>query len=107
METSQIDDGATVIASIRSGQYDDELDAICEVANARRRFAQVSGVQSLAYVGARVKFVRGRPRYLIGELATVVKVMQTWIEVKLDQDCGKFSAKSTIRTPMSIVEVVK
>jgi len=100
-----IDDDQTVIKSIIEGQYDASLSHIQKAISDRTKAIAYSTIHTLM-PGMRVKFVRGRPRYLIGELATIHKVMQTWIEIKLDKDCGKFRAGIPIRCPGTLIEKV-
>lgn len=101
-----IDDAETVIKSIREGEYDTHLDAIANVAYQRKRHLALQQGWTLQ-VGDRVEFHTGRPRYLIGEKATITKVMQSWVLLKLDRSVGKFSNLSTIRTPMTIIRKIK
>lgn len=93
----------TITEQIAMGSYDNELNIIMEACRVRIKHMAVQAGHQLNQ-GDRVRFTGGRPRYLIGLEATVVKVMHTWVTVKLDRPVGKFAGE--IRTPMTLIEKV-
>jgi len=83
-----------------SGEYDKSLDEFKDAIHERRRAVAYSALHSMR-PGDRVIFTSGRPRYLIGVEATVVKIKQTYASVRLDQPIGKF--RGVINTPMTLI----
>jgi hypothetical protein len=56
-------------------------------------------------VGDKIVFKDIRPKYMIGETATVIGKRRTKLEVKLDSPVGRFG-ESTVVVPASCVEKV-
>lgn len=104
--SESIDDEVTVCNSIRTGQYDTSLDDLIAHAMARKKYLAVNAGQQLKRLDI-VEIVSGRPRYIIGERALVIDIMQTWIKIRFDKTIGKFQAGTTIRCPMSMVKKVE
>jgi hypothetical protein len=108
-DVNQIDDDATVIESIRTGQYDASIRPLAEVVADRLRYLKGREIMSKSNTwkpGDKVKVIGGRPHYLIGSTATIKKVMNTYVLIKLHQDIGKFKMHHDIRCPMSILEKI-
>jgi hypothetical protein len=100
-----IDTADTVIKSILTGEYDQQLAQIRSAVMERKERIDLTRGRSLR-IGDRVRIISGRPRYFIGSIATVTDVMQTYIRIKIDKDVGRFSAGADIRCPMAVVEKV-
>lgn len=95
-------DAIELIENINAGLCDNQLDAIIIAASERRRNKLLAVGRSLM-PGDRVKYVAGRPRYLIGMTGTVEKVKSAYVLVRIDRDIGKFTTHGTINTPMSLI----
>lgn len=99
-----IDTPETVIESIRSGQYDKALVELSSTVSQRLKDTAWQRTQSFR-PGDRVKFIAGRPHYLIGSAGTVERVMSTYISVRLDRPIGKFDTRP-IRCPINCMEKI-
>lgn len=95
-----------LMSHVQHGSFDDQLDEIINECHARKKFVMVRAGHQLR-AGDRVEFISGRPAYLVGQRATVVKVMQTWVNLRLDNNIGKFSMHGTVRTPMTIIKKIE
>lgn len=92
-----------LLLAIAQGQFDNHRQDIQSALSERKRRLDFQKIQALR-PGDRVRFVSGRPRYIIGHTAVVVRVKSTYVDVKLDVPVGKFGNHGTINTPMSMIE---
>jgi hypothetical protein len=98
----------TIVTDILSGVHDSELDSIRESVNQRQKLtqaAQAAVTMTSISVGDKIVFKDIRPKYMIGETATVIGKRRTKLEVKLDSPVGRFG-ESTVVVPASCVEKV-
>ena len=98
----------TIVSDIISGVYDSELESIREAVHSRGNLLQnETAAKNLIEisVGDKVVFKDIRPKYMIGEIATVIGKRRTKLEVKLDSPVGRFG-ESTVIVPASCVEKV-
>jgi hypothetical protein len=89
----------TLIDEILRGKYDADLAHIAEVIHNRRkqvRYIEAHRIGCTLNGGDRVEITTIRPRYMIGEKGTIVKVNQTRAEVRMDNQCGRFGTSLTI-----------
>ena len=91
-------DSIELIESIGRGDHDNKLTQIAHAVAQRKQFLAISAGHQLQ-PGDRVKYIAGRPRYLIGAIGKVHRVLNTYVEVILEIGVGKFSAGVPIRTP--------
>jgi hypothetical protein len=104
----QVEKTMTIVTDILSGVHDSELDSIRESVNQRQKLtqaAQAAVTMTSISVGDKVVFKDIRPKYMIGEIATVIGKRRTKLEVKLDSPVGRFG-ESTVVVPASCVEKV-
>lgn len=94
-----------LVADITNGHYDRDFDIIKGCIDSRKK-ALVSIRTASIRPGDRVRIVDTRPKYLIGQLATVERVNQTTVTAKLDRTVGKFRMEHNIRIPVACVEIV-
>ena len=98
-----------IVKEIVAGRFDDDLDVISKAVKDRR--AALNSVKMYSFrAGDVVKFNSlTRPKYLAGTEATVVKVNQKRIVVKINEDF-KYKARKygygEFTTPVSLVEKV-
>ncbi len=90
--------------AIMYGAYDNKLTALKQEIDERvkrtREFVEW-------FEGERVRINEDcRPKYLVGELATVVQVSRTKVSVKLDRDSGRFRKDSVLKVPVTLLEKV-
>lgn len=90
--------------SIQLGELDEHEQSIRSAFAERARRKNFEKITTLK-IGDRVRFVAGRPRYLIGTIGTVEKVKQSYVLVKLDAPVGKF--QRAVNAPISLIELVK
>ena len=98
----------TIASDIISGVYDSELDSIQHAVPERRELAQAEMAANNLIeisIGDKIVFKDIRPKYMIGEIATVTGKRRTKLEVKLDSPVGRFG-ESTVVVPASCVEKV-
>jgi hypothetical protein len=89
---------------LQQGEYDHKFLEIAAGVALRKEAIGRHKIAELK-AGDKVRFTQGRPRYLIGVVATVVKPMNTWVQVRLDKPIGKFGT-GIIRSPISCIERV-
>ena len=95
---------ATIVTAIRTGEFDDRLDAIIAAATERRAELNPSDVSSLK-VGDHVEFnSKVRPKYMIGLKAIVVKVNGKSACVDCGPDAGRFANKKGVRAPLTLLK---
>lgn len=91
--------------NIRGGAHDDELDAILQAAQDRKKALAPKAWDFRS--GDRVRFGKTtRPQYLRGVEGTIIGIRQTKVELRIDIDHGRFRAGSTIISPASILEKI-
>lgn len=91
--------------NIRGGAHDDELDAIIQAAQLRKK-ALAPTVYDFQ-IGDRVRFSNTtRPQYMRGVEATVIARRQTKLTVRIDHDNGRFRAGANITAPAAILEKI-
>jgi hypothetical protein len=97
-----------IIAAIIGGALDADLEKIQHTIRDRVRELNYRKIHSLN-PGDKVRICRTRPQYLNGLPATVVRVMNTYVEVNLDEPMryGHKLWHRGIRTPMSCLEPVQ
>jgi hypothetical protein len=98
----------TIVTDILSGVHDSELDSIREAVNQRQKLtqsAQAAVTMTSISVGDKIVFKDIRPKYMIGEIATVTGKRRTKLEVKLDNPVGRFNGGIVV-VPASCVEKV-
>ena len=94
-----------ITTNIRGGAHDEELDAIIQAAQARKK-ALAPTVWDFE-PGDKVRFTNTtRPQYMRGMLATVVARRQTKVTVRIDRDHGRYRAGANIICPTSILEKI-
>lgn len=87
-----------VITAALSGDLDDGLDGIIAACNERRVIVSRSLYHTLK-VGDRVRFMNGRPKYMVGVEGTVVGKKQSKLVVDLDESRGRFNGKGVVCPP--------
>ena len=98
----QLDD---IIQALEDGIADGEEKRVYAAMKYRREQLDFD-LFHLLQVGDRVRFTQTcRPQYLRGVEATVVKIRQKKVEVKLDRPVGKFGLNPII-TPVGILEAM-
>jgi hypothetical protein len=95
----------SIIPGIMTGQYDDELEGIIGAINHRRKMlreASAAGVFHTLKPGDKVRLVNLRPKYLVGQTATVVRKNQTRVVVTIDNPPigGRFQGEVTAAAHM-------
>jgi hypothetical protein len=94
----------SLLAEIRRGDHDDDLDDIVLALQARKKAIGVRNFSDIP-VGSKVRFVgTTKPTYLRGMTATVVGKKVSKLIVRLDSPVGRFHGD--IRVPGSLVEPV-
>lgn len=94
----------SLIADIRRGIHDDDLDDLLLTIQARKKTIGIQNFAEIA-VGAKVRFVPTiRPTYLRGVQATVVGKKVSKLIVRLDSPVGRF--RGDIRVTGSLVEPI-
>ena len=95
----------TVTNAIIDGDFDTDLDNISDVIKSRREIQTMKKAATFK-VGDKVKFVNGRPKYLVGLTATIVRKKQKNFEIKFDdgQDTGKY--RGNVTCPPALLEKV-
>lgn len=101
----EIDTPETVAESIRSGNYDNHLGTIIRAARDRKERLAITLGHQLT-IGQRVVITSGRPHYIIGEKATVVRVMQKYVNIKFERSLGRFTTNNVVHCPMSMVRAI-
>ena len=95
----------SLIAEIRRGQHDEDLDDLLLAIQGRKKSIGVRNFSAIP-VGSKVRFVPTiRPTYLRGMEATVVGKKVSKLIVRLDSPVGRF--RGDIRVPGSLVEPVE
>ena len=97
----------TIVNDITRGIYDAELDSIQAAARQRKKLnnsAHAAVTMAKLQVGDRVVLKEIRPKYMMGQGATVIGKLRTKLEVKLDIACGRFGKDTPITVPASCVE---
>lgn len=90
--------------AILCGAYDEHLAVIVREIEERKRKTR----EFIEWVeGDRVKINENcRPKYLVGEMATITAVKRTKVVVKFDRDAGRFRATQNITVPMNLLDKV-
>jgi hypothetical protein len=86
---------------IVEGKYpQNELNAIAQAINHRREV-----LRPVFNVGDEVQFLSDtKPNYLVGEKATVIKVNNKRVKVKMLKPIGRFAV---VTVPKSLLEIIK
>jgi len=94
-----------VVSDIIDGNLDSELESLTNAITERNKINNLKKA-SMIKVGDKVRFVKGRPKYLVGLTATVVSKKQKNFVVKFDegQVTGKYSGNVTC--PPNLLEVI-
>jgi hypothetical protein len=87
-----------VITAALSGDIDEGLDGIIAACGERKKVLSRSLYYTLN-IGDRVRFVNGRPKYMIGVHGTVVGKKQSKLVVDLDETRGRFGSKGILCPP--------
>lgn len=98
--------GTTVASAILNGQLDDDFDIIKEAMNQRRESKNQLLKASLK-VGDRVRFISGRPKYLVGLEAIVRSKKQKRIGIEfVDKTAaGRFGYGTVTASPDMIEKI--
>lgn len=96
---------ASIIQAVLAGDVDDDLDGISGAINDRRRSLRATQSRLVFHTlkpGDKVRLVNLRPKYLVGEIATVVRKNQTRVVVTLDNPTlsGRFRGEVTAAANM-------
>jgi len=99
-----------VVSRITSGVVDNHLDVIIDAVKMRRK--QISDAKILLVKPGDVVVFNSdaSPKYLRGQKATVRKVNSKTVSVDIPEDAWgarRYRGAKNVRTPMSIVDVVK
>lgn len=95
----------SLLADIRRGLHDDDLDDLQLAIQARKKTLGTRNFSSIP-VGARVRFVPTiRPTYLRGIEAVVVGKKTSKLIVHLDAPVGRF--RGDVRVPGALIELVE
>ena len=95
-----------VVNAIITGKMDDGLDQLFEAIRFRRSARNI--VKAMSFnVGQKVRFVKGRPKYLIGLTAIITKLNNKTVSICFEDKkaAGKFGL-GPIRCPFSLIETV-
>ena len=97
-----------MIVAIQSGDMDNHLGYIIAAAKERRNEGTSSALDTLLVpqfrVGMKVRFKHTtHPTYLRGATATITKVNQKRVKVKLDNPMGRFGEQD-INVPLDLLE---
>lgn len=100
---------ALFIGKILNGDYDDNLDYISELVRQRHRMLRDQAIDTFrrgVKVGEIVRFTDEiSPKYLRGLLATVEKVNQKTVLVRINEpDLARRYGSGPVRCPMSLIE---
>jgi hypothetical protein len=94
-----------VISDIYDGKFDKDLDRLVVAINHRRECLTSDKLMEFS-IGDKVRFNHStRPKYLIGEHATVVQKLRKKVKVKLDHPSGRFGS-GPITCPLSLIDAV-
>lgn len=101
-------DSPTVVQLIKTGTADDDLNAVIEAVNWRKKVV-ASRLFDELQEGDRVRIGNIKPRYLVGALATVKEKRVTKITIVFDEDINdpyhKWAGRSCIVSPSMLEKV--
>ena len=81
----------TIVQQVLAGAFDDVLEQLYKATKRRKEYLREDALDDVMFVGGRVKFAAHvRPKYLVGQLATITKINRTTVVVEFDQPNGRF-----------------
>lgn len=92
-------DSTEVIIAIVNGKLDDDLESLA-VAIQQRIKTKAQIVALSLRLGDQVKFTNVRPKYLIGNIGTIVKISPETIVVDLLEPAGRYHKNITCKADM-------
>lgn len=94
-----------IVSAIIDGHLDSEIESIQNAITTRNK-VNASKKAAMLKIGDKVRFVNGRPKYLVGLTATIVGKKQKNLVVKFDdgQVTGKYSGNVTC--PPNLLEAI-
>ena len=96
----------TITNAIIDGNLDGDLDTLTGLISTRREIQTMKRAATFK-VGDKVKFVSGRPKYLIGLTATIVRKKQKNFEIKFDEGQATGKYRGNVTCPPSLLEKVQ
>ncbi len=96
-----------LLDDILAGRHDDMLRDIKEITRKREK-ALAAMVHGTLKVGDSVQFNENtNPKYMIGALATVTKILPKNIDVEMAETVGRFEVGFPVRTSVELVDLVE
>lgn len=97
------------LSDIITGKCDGQLDQIIRSVNARREMlktAEIAMNMTEIKAGDTVRLKGLKPRYMNGQLATVVEKNRTRLVIRLNNNNGRFGS-APVTVPANCVEIVQ
>jgi len=94
-----------VVSAIIDGDLDTELESLTNAISERTKLNNIKKA-AMFKIGDRVRFVDGRPKYLVGLTAIIVKKKQKNFVVQFDegQNTGKY--RGNVTCPPNLLEAI-